>query len=351
MGSVTLHHRWTPFFILLGIWIYVALRNPQPRESAAAQSAVEWEHRNDIHDHAEPPSTISDATESSTTFSDSQAEPSSAPPDPPARLLITYSYAESKTSRENLEYFIKHGLHNAADFIFVFNGPTNAIDLVPAEDNIRTIQRDNSCFDLGSAGEVLRQDDLWRRYSRFIIMNASARGPILPYWSDACWSAMLQSKVTEKVKLVGLAAKCWPRFHVSSMIWATDQIGLEILMDPTLGHTNSVSDVFGGPGDSVGLSSCYNTLEKALHAEVGATVVIQESGYEVDVLMTSFHNHHDDKAYCDSLSYDTVDPLRGSGLHPFDTMFMRPGNGMDPAFAGTVESWTADQNYSSYLRC
>lgn len=117
------------------------------------------------------------------------------------RPLIVYAYAESENARDNLKFFLKRGLHAAADFIFIFNGETDASDLVPRNlENIKIVQRDNTCFDIGAFGEVLSKDALWQRYKRFITMNASIRGPFLPFWSDQCWTDALLSKITDKVK-------------------------------------------------------------------------------------------------------------------------------------------------------
>ncbi|KAF5962320.1 hypothetical protein FBULB1_14295 [Fusarium bulbicola] len=99
------------------------------------------------------------------------------------RPLILYAYAESDAARANLEYFVVVGLHSAADFIFIFNGETDADSLIPDAPNIRIVHRNNTCFDLGAHGEVLREDGLWTHYRRFITMNASICGPFLPYWA------------------------------------------------------------------------------------------------------------------------------------------------------------------------
>src|SRR6266699_4129448 len=80
------------------------------------------------------------------------------------RPLVLYAYAESDSARQNLAFFAQKGLHGAADFIFIFNGPTNATELVPSSPNIRIVQRENTCFDLGAIGQVLLEDSLWKQY-------------------------------------------------------------------------------------------------------------------------------------------------------------------------------------------
>ncbi len=91
------------------------------------------------------------------------SEVASQPNEIETRPLVLYTYAESDNARANLEYFIVKGIHGAADFIFVFNGETNATELLPYEPNIKIIQRENKCFDLGAIGEVLLKDGLWKK--------------------------------------------------------------------------------------------------------------------------------------------------------------------------------------------
>jgi hypothetical protein len=118
------------------------------------------------------------------------------------RLLIIYTYSESPNARENLKFFLAKGVHGAADFFFVFNGATNATELIPSEPNIKVIKRENKCFDLGTVGEVLMKDNLWKGYKRFITLNASIRGPFFPtYASKSCWSDVFLDRITEKVKV------------------------------------------------------------------------------------------------------------------------------------------------------
>src|ERR1700712_3328837 len=38
--------------------------------------------------------------------------------------LVTYVYYETVDAKRNLKFFLAHGLHDAADFIFILNGPS-----------------------------------------------------------------------------------------------------------------------------------------------------------------------------------------------------------------------------------
>ena len=117
------------------------------------------------------------------------------------RPLILYAYFETENSRVNFDFFLQHGLHAGADFLFILNGENKAEDSLPKADNIKFVKRKNDCYDLGAFAEVLTKDDLYKKYNRFITMNASIRGPFLPYYATGCWSDMYLSRLTEKNKV------------------------------------------------------------------------------------------------------------------------------------------------------
>ncbi|EFX04719.1 hypothetical protein CMQ_1647 [Grosmannia clavigera kw1407] len=281
------------------------------------------------------------------------------------RPLVLYAYAESNAGRADLAFFVHNGLHRRADFVFIFNGPTNATDMVPADlPNVRVVQRKNTCFDLGAFGEVLRTDDLWKRYKRFITMNASIRGPFVPLYSSACWTDIFLNRVTERTKLVGLSLNCGPRPHVQSMIWATDSVGMAILLDPELAHSVGRTDSFANRKSPVGLTPCYSDWRAAVHAEIGTTELIQSQGYDVDVLMTAYQGHGGKhgkhgrkatKAYCDTLD-EIADPFTlqgyfGSNIHPYETVFAKANRDIDLPLLEHLTLWHMNMNHTAWNMC
>lgn len=270
------------------------------------------------------------------------------------RPLILYAYAESETARPNLEYFLKKGLHGAADFVFVFNGATDANKLVPAHENVRIIQRENNCFDLGGMGEVLRKDDLWRKYKRFITMNASIRGPFLPMYTSACWTDLFLDKITPRTKLVGTTLNCDPAPHVQSMIWATDDVGMAILLDPAFAHSAGVDDIYGTKDDPVGLSFCHETMAQAVHTEIGSTRLILGQGYDVDVLMTAYASAKSPQGYCEKGQFTDVLYDRkyyGSNIHPYETVFIKSNRNIDPVLTEKMTEWHLGRETTSWDTC
>ena len=239
----------------------------------------------------------------------------------------------------------------------MFNGETDAVSLVPEQPNIRVIQRENKCFDLGGMGEVLRKDDLWKRYKRFITMNASIKGPFLPrYSSKACWTDIFLGRVTDTVKLVGTTVNCQPSPHVQSMLWATDGVGMGILLDPALAHSVPQADPWGTVDDPVGLSFCHETMDAAVHSELGSTRLITSQGYGVDVLMTAYELSAGAgvEEYCKNGQFEDIlydKKYYGTNVHPYETVFIKTNRGIDPKLLEKLSDWHLKNGVSSWDTC
>jgi hypothetical protein len=210
--------------------------------------------------------------------------------------LVIYAYYETSSSQLNIVHFIRHGLHASVDFLFMNNGESNIDELLPQNiSNIRIKRRNNSCYDLGTIGEALRADDhqLVKKYTRFILINGSVRGPYLPTYVDGCWSDMFFKKLSDEVKLVGTTFNFWAA-HIQSMVLATDTIGINILLAGN-GTTDSTIETdekyttsyLGNPESLIGLSGCPNSKFRAVSAEISLTHLIRRAGYKIAVQMTS----------------------------------------------------------------
>ncbi|KAK7735316.1 hypothetical protein SLS53_007547 [Cytospora paraplurivora] len=299
--------------------------------------------------------------------------PLSPPGDDPWRPLILYAFSDTPIARDNLRFFLNHGLHAAADFIFILNGMNNITAqelLIPqGASNIRTIYRPNTCFDLGAYGEVLRGNtiplglgphrlELYRRYKRFIMLNSSVRGPFLPHWGQgSCWSDLFLSKVNIDTKLVGLTANCWPHFHVQSEVWATDFVGMDLLMNnpPHNPNTTKVAmDGFAGPGEPVGLAGCYPDVNRAMHAELGATRVVLDAGWKVDLMMTAYHGIANYSAVCDPQQHGDLlfnGKYFGTNVHPYETVFAKANRDIDPVLIQRLSDWQWASGWKSWDSC
>jgi hypothetical protein len=112
-----------------------------------------------------------------------------------------------------------------------------------------------------------------------------------------------------------MTANCWPTFHVQSMIWATDSIGISTLLFPpehalqylsknpvrlppakNKEHLSFPSPPAGQKyrylpsiNQAPGINACFHTWDSAVAAEVSSTALIRAAGYKVDVMMAAFH--------------------------------------------------------------
>ncbi|KUI64230.1 hypothetical protein VM1G_10987 [Cytospora mali] len=287
----------------------------------------------------------------------------------PDRPLILYAYAESENARINLEFFLKKGLHGRADFVFIINGEASeAVKLIPKLFNVMVVQRDNSCYDIGAFGKVLRSQikvgsegavkdgvQLWQRYKKFITMNASIRGPFLPVWSEECWTDAFIRKLNDQTKLVGLSYHCNPSPHLQSMLLATDHIGMSILLDPGLAFSVPNNDPpHGTVDDPVGYSRCYADFNQAVHSEIGMARLIQSQGYKVDAMLTSVHvlGAAD---YCEKAAYPTDHLWNGMyfgfNVHPYEMLFMKANRDIDPELMKRMTEWHLRSRTSSWDTC
>ncbi|KAJ3293767.1 hypothetical protein HK104_004202 [Borealophlyctis nickersoniae] len=146
--------------------------------------------------------------------------------------LIVYVYFEAPEQHDNLLFFLKHGLHAKADFVFVINGEYDPVNITfPQADNIRVLQRPNECMDLGTFPIAIR--NRWRdtphkklkKYTRFFFSFFV----IPPVWSNECWSDVFLNRINKEVKMVGLTYNCMFIPHVQSMLLAMDHTSLRII--------------------------------------------------------------------------------------------------------------------------
>lgn len=162
-----------------------------------------------------------------------------------------------------------------------------------------------------------------------------------------------------------MTANCWPSFHVQSMIWATDSIGLNILLFPPKETIALLSKKPAfDPVEHVvspdalppvhGINSCFHTWGEAVAAEIGASALIEAAGYRLDVMMSAFHGNDKYERDCDSTKNGDVlwqGKYFGTNVHPFETVFLKSNRDIDPVGLERFSEWTKGRGYSSYDYC
>jgi hypothetical protein len=164
-----------------------------------------------------------------------------------------------------------------------------------------------------------------------------------------------------------MTANCWPSLHVQSMIWATDLVGLEILLFPPAALVSSLTqnptydpltETETGvklPPHYGGINSCFHTWGSAVAAEIGSSALIRASGYKLDVMMSAYHAAENYEDICDK-TRKTADVLWegnyfGTNVHPFETVFMKSNRDVDPVTIDRLTEWANAEGYSSYQFC
>jgi len=245
--------------------------------------------------------------------------------------LILYSYFETPEAMKNFKFFVRHALHDKADFILMLNGDhtldTGALSHLR---NVHIYERENRCFDLGGFHEILSGDAaLLERYKRFMFINASVRGPFFPPWAnDVCWSDAYWDKLEAQpggTKLVGMSYNCANDIpyaaHIQSMILAFDGETLQNSILPKM--------------------KCYEDMQSAIRD--GETLIatwVREDGGDVFAMENRFVSHagssgKNSTAFLDWCIDDDHDRelgvthghdihysgwYEGTSLHPYETM-------------------------------
>lgn len=272
--------------------------------------------------------------------------------------LILYSFHETPEATKNFEFFLRHALHGKADFIIMLNGE-HKVDLRPLRvlSNVRVVERENRCFDLGGFHEVLTGDPtLAKRYRRYLFLNASVRGPFFPSWAaDVCWSEAYWNKLDEKTKVVGMTWNCangipYPP-HLQSMVMAFDQQTLNEILLPNM--------------------KCYGDMPSAVaDGETAMTGWIRDAGGDVFAMESRYTAHagpggKNTTAFLDWCIDKPGGPnhgsdvlhsgfYEGSSMHPYETIFAKTNRPWDERDRKTIDLLTEHahlEGYSSWDRC
>ena len=243
-----------------------------------------------------------------------------------ARTLVSFAYYEGREgARENLQYFLRAGIDASQpgdgpiSYGFVING-FDCSEPIPTDRNdIVVLKRANEGFDYGAHVALLQYIaqagvkayrgemavELWDfgsesqqltaaqlPFDKYVFLNAGMRGPFLPaYWPKSwSWTRVYLDKLSPSVKLVGNSIACLPESDpcvrggpgiepnpdcygpkVEGYAWATDQVGLQVLLDRKTvfqSHPGKVSAILNG--------------------EYGMNTAIFKAGYTIDSLLLAY---------------------------------------------------------------
>jgi hypothetical protein len=167
-------------------------------------------------------------------------------------------------------------------------------------------------------------------------------------------------------QLVGMTMNCQYQNHIQSMIWATDRVGIEVLLFPSNETVSNLRTLLakrplpeGAPLPELGIpgiNSCPHLYWDAVAIEVYATSLIKAAGYKASAMMAAYHSTTSEEyeAHCEG----NGDVLVGGGggyygmnLHPFDTLFAKTNRAIAPETLLLMTEWMDGRGYSSYDFC
>ena len=275
---------------------------------------------------------------------------------PSTKTLVTYIYGGTDGEyADNFRYFLREGIRpdDGCDYVLVIQmvdapaagPPTEDLSRVAQYGNVRIVEHENMCYDLGTLGWLyakLEEEGTLGVYSHFIWINSSVRGPFLPAYLDGSsgpvssssyhWTRAFTDKVDDHVKLVGSTVSCGgsgphpPTPHIQSYAVATDAIGLELLRR----------------NDTV--LACYDTMQDVVfYGERGITETILNAGYGLDSLMARYqgmawqgNRQEIDRLGCNA-DLNPIQPgfYDGTDVDPMEVMFVK----VKSAFLEAVPPW------------
>ena len=154
-------------------------------------------------------------------------------------VLVLYTFHKYD---KNVQYFIDHAVFydDDIDFIFIINDPNLKID---CPNYVKIINRNNIGYDFGAWSEGLLTNDLYKNYNKFIFVNSSVIGPILPSYYKGNWTDVYLNGLKNNIKLYGSTINSYPNSHVQSYAYCTDREGLELLINKEIfSMTNQISN-------------------------------------------------------------------------------------------------------------
>ncbi len=254
--------------------------------------------------------------------------------------LILFNYFETDLSLLNLSFFLKHGLidHPSYHFCFIIKGGI-CTPKIPQKKNIKVIEDANEGFDFSGRFKGQTTYSLGD-FDRFIFINCSARGPFLPryYPQSLNWVDSFTSHLNDKVKLVGCTINYNPEIpdgfpkdlilkkHIQSYAFATDSIGLCLLMKKKIFHPSLSNEKY----------------DIIFNREIRMSAEIIKANYQLYVFQFSENRN----SYIDAPHHGDIhlpNKYYKTTLNPIEIMFIKPSRVLNQ----TLENYTAWKNIST----
>ncbi len=235
----------------------------------------------------------------------------------------------------NVQFFLRHGLSDDSDVdtICVVSDPNIIYE---ARDQVRFVNRNNEGQDFGAWGDFLTRIDPGARdrYDYFVFINQTVIGPFYPVWYQPTrhWSQHLTRMLDHEVKLAGMTINHAIAPHVQSTLFATDSVGLKVLLE-------------AGIFDPARVPEDKNDL--VVECEIRMSREIIKAGYNIRSLQRSEqgidfrqaippNRLHGDVWYHE---YAQEHIRSGAVPHPYETLFYKTNTPIDHRMIDDYIMW------------
>ena len=150
------------------------------------------------------------------------------------RTLVIYVF---HIVNERVDMFIENGIffHPDVDFLFVCNDPTFDFDTLKLPYFVKTTRRENTGFDYGAFSHGVLENDRYKYFDNFIMLNSSCIGPCLPSYFKGKWTDIFIDGLKNDIKIFGSMINTMgdplTGSHVQSFVFAMDKETLIFLIN------------------------------------------------------------------------------------------------------------------------
>lgn len=250
------------------------------------------------------------------------------------RILVLYAYYEKdEIYKSNLLFFLKNGLCDDCDYIFIINGQ-NSVD-IPKQFNIKIIYRENKDYDFGAYNDGLKQTNI-NDYKYFIFLNTSVRGPFIPKYVSIKWYRPFINLLKDDVKLVGTTINI---LNISS---STHSQIFELKTGFKRPHTHVQTQFFAVDKECLQFLLYKKLFEPVLHQDMTEFIALKEimmtqlvikHGWNISCILPEYQNI-DYRQLTNDINHTSLngDPCFqnscfGRTMHPYECIFIKTNRG------------------------
>jgi hypothetical protein len=250
------------------------------------------------------------------------------------KILILYCYYEKNNIyKTNLDLFLKLGLHDECDYLFIINGDLSI--KIPEQNNIKVLFRKNEDYDFGAYNYALGTIDI-DKYNYYFFMNTSVRGPFIPTYADIKWYQPFINLLTDDVKLVGTTINILntdstesnafynitkftkPYTHVQTQMFSMTQECLKFLISSKLFENNDYN----------------NYVEFIAIKEILMSQLVLKNNWNISCIIPEYQNI-DYRLLKNDINFSAMNgdsnytnACFGRTIHPYESIFIKINRNM-----------------------